>query len=244
MPAFRVGARLDVKGEKVVKGRAMDGLQVVGDPHELALCYQVQGADELLVVDVVASLYQRSFNYDLLRRMTAGIFIPVTVCGGIRSVEDAAMALRCGADRIAVNTAAVERPALISELAKAFGSQAVIVSIEAKDRGDWYEAYTDGGREPSRLRVEDWACKALDLGAREILLTSVDKDGTRTGLDRRWVQGVRFKVPVILSGGAVSTENLGKLPGLVDGISVGASLHAGETIADFKAPLPYVRRTA
>lgn len=248
VPLFRVGARLDIHGDHVIKGRCMEGWQRVGDPGELARRYYEHGADELLIVDVVASLFQREPQWDVLAEATCGVFVPVTYCGGIRSVDDARKALEHGADRIAVNTAALARPALLGDLAAALGSQAVIVSIEAKRKPDGsYEAYTDAGRQPSGKEACAWAKEAVSLGAGEAIVTSVDRDGTRLGLDVDLMGRMRraVSVPVLIGGGCRGGVDLQLAVGQVDGAFAGAVLHSGGAdVAGLKSGLSYVRRCA
>lgn len=200
----RIIPRLDVKGKNLIKGVRLEGLRVMGDPHDFALRYYHAGADELIYMDVVASLYNRNNLSDIISRAADQIFVPITVGGGVRSVNDAQLLLRSGADKVAVNTAAVSNPALISEIARHFGSQAMVLSIEAKQvgLGKW-EAYTDNGRERTGLDVVEWARRGAELGAGEILLTSVDREGTRKGFDIALIEGVSraVSVPVIASGG-------------------------------------------
>lgn len=211
MSNVRLIARLDVKGPNLIKGIHLEGLRVVGDPHDFALRYYEQGVDELIYMDVVASLYGRNSLVDIVSHTARHIFVPLTVGGGVRSVDDANRLLRAGADKVAVNTAAVARPALIGEISQRFGSQCVVLSIEAKrvSPGHW-EAYTDNGRERSHLDVVDWARRGAQLGAGEILLTSVDQEGTRKGFDIDLVAAVAaaVPVPVIASGGMGRPEHL------------------------------------
>lgn len=207
-------ARLDVKGDQAVKGRCMDGWRAIGEPNELARRHYEQGADELLIVDVVASLYDRAPRWDVLEAATDGVFIPVTYCGGIRSVDDMCQAMRRGADKVAINTAALARPVLITECAREFGSQAVVVSIEAKLRGDRYEAYSVAGREPSGLDAWKWMDHAIHAGAGEVLVTFIDHDGTETP-DTMLVTSTR--VPVLLSGGYKPTSIVPGADGVVFG---------------------------
>lgn len=210
MGDLRLIARLDIKGPNLIKGIHLEGLRVIGDPQEHARRYYEQGADELLYMDIVASLYGRNSLTEIIRRAAQDVFVPLTVGGGIRSVEDAADALRAGADKVAVNTAAVASPHLITDLATRFGSQAVVVSIEAKQSGQGWEAYTDNGREHTRRDVVEWAAEAASLGAGEILLTSVDREGTRKGFDTALIRAVTeaVSVPVIASGGMGTTAHL------------------------------------
>jgi cyclase len=208
----RLIPRLDIKGPRLIKGVQLEGLRPVGDPHEFARRYYDEGADELLFMDIVASLYQRNNLTEIIRRISNDIFIPITVGGGIRSVENAREILRAGADKVAVNTAAVQRPELITELARTFGSQCVVLGIEAKRVGGAarWEAYTNNGRDHTELEVVSWARRAVELGAGEILLTSVDHEGMRRGFDVELCQAVSAAVgvPVIASGGMGSIEHL------------------------------------
>src|SRR6185369_11232342 len=157
----RVIARLDVKGMNVVKGRRFDGLKVMGGLYDCAQRAQAQGADELLYVDIVASLYGRPLNGEAIEEVSRDLYIPLTVCGGIRNLDDVRIALRLGADKVGVNTAAIERPDLFNDIARRFGSQAVVCSIEAKQVGVWYEAFTEGGRTQSFWQVATWARETL-----------------------------------------------------------------------------------
>lgn len=177
---------------------------MVGDPREYAKRYYEQGADELIYMDIVASLYGRSNLVDIVRHTAHDVFIPMTVGGGIRSIEDVTNLLNAGADKVAINTAAVKRPELISEIAKRFGSQCITLSVEAKkqDNNCW-EVYTDCGREKSNINVLDWVRRGIDMGAGEVLLTSIDQEGTRKGFDLGLLEAVEkiSSVPIILSGG-------------------------------------------
>lgn len=230
MSNLRIIPRLDIKGKNLIKGVQLEGLRVMGDPHQFALKYYEAGADELVYMDIVASLYGRNNLSDIIKRAADQVFIPITVGGGIRSVDDARHILRSGADKVAINTAAIGRPDLITEVAHRFGSQAMVLSIEAKQiaPGKW-EAYTDNGRQRTGLDVLDWVRKGVDMGAGEILLTSVDREGTRKGFDieliRRVSQGV--SVPIIASGGMGNIEDFLKAAqeGLADGISMADTLH-------------------
>ena len=209
--AVRLIARLDVKGENLIKGVHLEGLRVIGDPQEYARRYYEQGADELIYMDIVASLYGRSNLVDIVRRAARDIFVPMTVGGGIRSIDDVTNLLRAGADKVAINTAAVHRPKLITEVAQKFGSQCMILSIEAKRQGDnRWEVYTDCGRERSGLDVVDWVKRGIELGAGEVLLTSIDQEGTRKGFDLDLLEAINkfAKVPVIISGGYGEAQHL------------------------------------
>jgi len=207
---LRIVARLDIKGKKLIKGVRLEGLRVVGDPQEFAIRYYEAGADELIYMDIVASLYGRNSLADIISRAADNVFVPITVGGGIRSVEDAKTMLRSGADKVAINTAAVGRPALITEIARRFGSQATVLSIEAKQVGPGkWEAYTDNGRERTGLDVVAWARRGVEMGAGEILLTAVDREGTRKGFDIDLIGSVSssVSVPVIASGGMGTIEH-------------------------------------
>lgn len=200
----RLIARLDVKGENLIKGVHLEGLRIIGNPQEYARRYYEQGADELIYLDIVASLYGRSKLVDIIRRTAHDVFVPLTVGGGVRSVEDVSELLRAGADKVAINTAAVKRPELISEVSRRFGSQCMVLSIEAKRQSSSrWEVYTESGREASGIDALDWAQRAVQLGVGEILLTSIDAEGTRKGFDTELVRTITsaVDVPVIASGG-------------------------------------------
>jgi cyclase len=204
MRNIRLIARLDVKGPNLIKGVHLEGLRVIGSPTEHAQRYYHQGADELIYMDCVASLYGRNNLHDIVEEAARDVFIPLTVGGGIRSVDDVNHLLRCGADKVAINTAAVVNPQLITEIARCFGSQCMVLSVEAKQLGyDRWEVYTDNGREKTDIDVLDWVKRGVALGAGEILLTSVDRDGTRRGFDINLIEAVTsvVSVPVIASGG-------------------------------------------
>lgn len=211
MRSIRLIARLDVKGPNLIKGVRLEGLRKMGDPQAFARDYYRQGIDEILYMDVVASLYGRNNLTDIVERTAENVFIPITVGGGVRSVDDARMLLRAGADKVAINTAATQRPDLLSEIADHFGSQCVVLSVEAKRIADGrWEAFTDNGREKTGLDVFEWIEKAERLGAGEILLTSIDNEGTALGFDLDLIGTVSraVKIPVIASGGMGSTDHL------------------------------------
>lgn len=211
MKNIRLIARLDIKGPNLIKGIHLEGLRVMGSPNEHALRYYLQGADELIYMDCVASLYGRNHLGDIVKAAAKDLFVPMTVGGGIRSVEDATEILRAGADKVAVNTAAVLNPKLITDIARRFGSQCMVLSIEAKQVGqDRWEVYTDNGRERTGLDVVEWVKRGVEMGAGEILLTSVDREGTRKGFDVALVKAVSSEVdvPVIASGGMGKPEDL------------------------------------
>jgi cyclase len=228
---LRLIARLDIKGSNVVKSVQMEGLRVVGKPEEMAKHYAESGADEILYMDTVASLYGRNQLEALLEKTCEEIFVPITVGGGIGSVQDARRLFNAGADKIAINTAALKRPALINEMAEHFGSQAVVVSIEAKRAGNGWEAYMDNGRQRSGRDAITWGEDAVKRGAGEILLTSVDRDGTRRGFDIDLYATVApsLPVPVTASGGCGSLEHLkAVLRAGADAVAVGSALHYGK----------------
>lgn len=237
MSNVRLIPRLDIKGPNLIKGIHLEGLRVIGDPQEFAVRYYQAGADELVYMDIVASLYGRNNLSDIIRRAADNVYIPITVGGGIRTVEDARHLLRSGADKVAINTAAIGRPELISEVAHRFGSQAMVLSIEAKQiaPGKW-EAYTDNGRERTGRDVIEWVQRGVELGAGEILLTSVDREGTRKGFDLDLVKAVSkaVSVPVIASGGMGSADDMVKAAreGGADGIAMADVLHYGRTTLD------------
>jgi cyclase len=210
MANVRIIPRLDIKGSNLIKGVHLEGLRVIGDPYKYALRYYESGADELIYMDTVASLYGRNNLTEILEKTVNDVFIPVTAGGGIRSVDDVSEVLRSGADKVAVNTAAIGRPQLIDEISRKFGSQCMVLSIEAKTNsfGGW-DALTDNGRENTGKNAIDWAIEGVERGAGEILLTSVDKEGTRSGFDQELVQQITesVSVPVIVSGGMGSLQH-------------------------------------
>ena len=234
-------ARLDIKGPNLIKGIHLEGLRVIGEPQAYARKYYAQGADELVCMDSVASLYGRNSLQDIARRTAQDIFIPLTVGGGLRSVEDVRQILRAGADKVAVNTAAVQRPQLISETATVFGSQYIVLPIEAKHHaaGIW-EVYTDNGRERSGLDVIVWAQRGAAVGAGELLVTSVDREGTRKGFDCELMRAVSAAVtiPVIASGGMGTVDHFVDVvqQGRADAVAMADILHNGRaTIAQVRA---------
>lgn len=230
MAGIRLIPRLDIKGPNLIKGIHLEGLRVVGDPQEYARRYYEQGADELIYMDIVASLYGRNSLRDIVSRTARDVFIPLTVGGGVRSVDDVKELLRAGADKVAINTAAVQRPHLITEVSRAFGSQCMVLSIEAKKiGGDKWEVFTDNGRERTGRDVVEWVAQATELGIGEILLTSVDQEGTRKGFDVELVRKVTAAttVPVIASGGMGSVDHLVDVceRGQADAVAIADALH-------------------
>jgi imidazole glycerol-phosphate synthase subunit HisF len=224
---------LDVKDGRVVKGVQFVALRDAGDPVAAALAYDAQGADELVFLDITASHEGRATMLDVVRRTAEGIYMPLTVGGGIRSLEDIRTLLRAGADKVSLNTAAVERPALVSEAARAFGSQCIVVAIDAKSRAaSGWEVFTHGGRRPTGRDAVAWAREIEDLGAGEILLTSMDRDGTGDGYDLALTRAVSdaVSVPVIASGGVGRLEHLrdGVVDGRADAVLVASLFHFGQ----------------
>jgi cyclase len=242
MHTKRVIPCLDVDGGRVVKGTGFVDLRDAGDPIELAQRYDAAGADELVFLDITATHHKRDTVVELARRTADDVFVPFTIGGGIRTVEDAQAVLDAGSDKVSVNSAAVARPALIDELAKQFGTQCVVLAIDAKRRGNAaWEVFVAGGRTPTGRDVVEWAREGVARGAGEILLTSMDRDGTSAGYDLELTRAVSaaVDVPVIASGGA------GELDHLVDALKAGADavlcasiFHYGRhTVAEVKAHL-------
>jgi imidazole glycerol-phosphate synthase subunit HisF len=236
---------LDVHGGRVVKGVRFVDLRDAGDPVEAALAYDAQGADELVFLDISASHEQRDIMLDVVRRTAEGIYMPLTVGGGVRSIEDIRTLLRAGADKVSLNTAALERPELIREAAQRFGSQCIVVAIDAKREPDVplrWGVYTHGGRRPAGRDAVQWALEVERLGAGEILLTSMDRDGTGDGYDLELTRAVSeaVSVPVIASGGAGTLEHMRQVvvDGKADAVLVASLLHFGRhTVGEAKAYL-------
>jgi cyclase len=223
---------LDIKGPNLVKGIHLEGLRVLGKPEKFARYYYENGADELLYMDVVASLYNRNSLYEIIERTAREIFIPLIVGGGLRSIEDIRAVLMAGADKVSLNTAAVKNPEIIREAARRFGSSTIVVSIEAiKQPDETYLAYTDNGREHTGLEVISWAKKVAEIGAGEILITSVDREGTGLGYDIELTKMVSdaVPIPVIACGGAGKTEDIKDviLEGDADAVCISSMLHYG-----------------
>jgi cyclase len=243
MAATRLIARLDVKAPNLVKGIHLEGLRVMGDPRAYVRRYSAEGIDEILYVDIVASLYGRNNILDVVRRAAEDVFIPLTVAGGLRSVEDVRDALRSGADKVAINTAAVAEPELIRRVAEAFGRQCLVIEVQTKRVGpSQWEAYTDNGRERSGLDALEWAQRAVELGAGELLVTSVDREGTRKGFEIEFLHRVTaaVSVPVIACGGAGSAADIQRaiVDGGADAVAVASILHYGtSSISAIKAHL-------
>ena len=246
MLAKRIIPCLDVKDGRVVKGVRFTDLRDAGDPVEAAVAYDAQGADELVFLDITASHENREIMLDVVRRTAEAIYMPLTVGGGIRSVEDVRRLLRAGADKVSLNTAPLARPALLREAAERFGSQCIVVAIDARREGGSgpvrWGVYTHGGRRPTGRDAVEWAQEAVALGAGEILLTSMDRDGTKDGYDLELTRAVAsaVEVPVIASGGAGSLEHLweGLVEGGADAVLAASIFHFGlHTVAEAKAYL-------
>jgi len=226
---IRLIARLDVKAPNLVKGIQFEGLRKLGDPNEFAIKYYLQGVDEIFYADIVASLYERNSLLDIIEKTTDNIFVPITVGGGLRSINDVAAVLRAGADKVSINTAAIKNPDIIREVSQKFGSQCMVLSIQAKRHINYWEAYYDNGREHSHLDVIEWAKRGEELGAGEIMLTSVDKEGTTKGFDVELVKEVTdvVSIPVIASGGMGELGDINKVvkDGGADAVAMAHVLH-------------------
>jgi cyclase len=230
--ARRIIPCLDVDGARVVKGVNFAGLRDAGDPAGLAARYNAEGADELVVLDIAASRDRRPTFLETIRRVAEQLAIPLTAGGGIRTLDDARAVVEAGADKVTVNTAAVERPELISELSQEFGTQAVVLAIDAKREGEHWDVRVRGGRDSARLDALEWARRGVAMGAGEILLTSMDKDGTQSGFDVALTAAIsgQVSVPVIASGGARRPEDFAEIftAGLADA-ALAASIFHDET---------------
>jgi cyclase len=242
MLARRVIACLDVRDGRVVKGTRFTQLRDVGDPAELAERYEADGADEIVFLDVDASVQGRATLLDAVRRTAERLAIPLTVGGGIGSEEDAARTLRSGADKVCVNTAAVARPGLVTECARRFGAQAVVVSIDARRSESGWTVFTHGGRRETMMDAIAWARRCVELGAGEILLTSIDRDGTRVGYDVALTSAVSgdVSVPVVASGGAGSAAHVTEVLSIsgADAALIAGVLHDGvETVRSIKSAM-------
>ena len=226
----RVIPRLDIKGPNLVKGIHLEGLRVLGKPEDFARYYYENGADELYYMDAVASLYGRNSLLDIVRKTASDIFIPLTVGGGLRSLDDIKTVLRAGADKITLNTAAIERPELVREAAQKFGSSTIVVSIEAiKKRDNSYEAFTHYGRESTSVDALEWARRVVELGAGELMVTSINQEGTGKGYDLELIRQISesVPVPVIASGGAGTLEHTATavITGKANAVSIASILH-------------------
>ena len=226
----RIISRLDIKGENLIKTVRFEGLRKVGKPADAATKYYNDGIDELILMDIVASLYQRNNLHNILSLAAKNIFVPITAGGGVKSLKDAQTLLRSGADKIAINTEAIKNPNVISNIAEHIGSQAVVLSIEAKKINDnMWNAYIDNGREETNRSVVEWALEGERLGAGEILLTSIDKEGTRSGFDVELVKNVStaVSIPVIACGGMKDYQSLVDVVniGFADAVAMSDCLH-------------------
>tara|TARA_A100001015_G_scaffold22548_1_gene25568 strand:- start:2963 stop:3712 length:750 start_codon:yes stop_codon:yes gene_type:complete len=231
---MRIISRLDIKGPNLIKGIQLEGLRVIGDPNLYAKKYFDDGADELLLIDCVASLYGRNNLVDIIKKASDEIFIPITVGGGIRSIEDAEKLFASGADKISINSKAIIEPEIINQLTKSFGSQAVVSSIQAKKmRENKWLAFYDNGREKTEKDVIEWIKEVQDRGAGEILITSIDNDGTKNGFDIDLCEKINSvcEIPIIYSGGMKSKTDLKNFDNFseCDAIAVASILHYNET---------------
>lgn len=215
MNTIRVIPRLDIKGPNLVKGIHLEGLRVLGKPEHFAKYYYSQGADELIFMDVVASLYERNSLHNIISNTAKEIFIPLTVGGGLRTIEDIRNVLRAGADKVSINTAAIKNPHIITEAALKFGSSTIVVAIEAikEHKSDQYLAYTDNGREYTGINIFEWAQQVEELGAGELVITSVDREGTGEGMDIAMINKISklVDIPVIAHGGVGKKEDVKEL---------------------------------
>jgi imidazole glycerol-phosphate synthase subunit HisF len=226
----RIIARLDIKNGLVIKGIQFDGQRRIGDPVSLALKYYLQGVDELLFLDSVATLYGNGALFEIISSACRSVFVPITMGGGIKSIDDVALAIKAGADKIAVNSALVKSPALVNEISSRYGSQCLIGSIEGKKAGpSSWQVYINNGRDPTGMNVVDWAIELEQRGVGELLVTSVDVDGTQRGMDNDLISIVRsaVNIPVIASGGVGRLEHIESLykKTYVDAIALASSLH-------------------
>jgi imidazole glycerol-phosphate synthase subunit HisF len=225
----RIIARLDVKAPNLVKGIQFEGLRKLGNPNDFARKYYEQGIDEIYYEDIVASLYERNSLLDIIEQATRDIFVPITVGGGLRTIEDVTAVLQAGADKVAINTAAIKDPTLISAVSKRFGSQCMVLSVQAKKNNSGWEAYYDNGREHSGLDAVEWAKKGEASGAGEILLTSVDMEGTMKGFDLELLEAVTSQVdiPVIASGGMGTLNDFSEAvcQAETDAVAIASVLH-------------------
>ena len=242
MLAKRIIPCLDVKSGRVVKGTQFVDLKDAGDPVENAKIYDEQGADEIAFLDITASYEERDILVDIVRRTAEEIFIPLTVGGGIKRLEDIRKLLKAGADKVSINTAAVKDPSLIERASKRFGSQCIVIAIDAKQRGESWEVYTHGGRTPTNMDAILWAKRMEEMGAGEILLTSMDRDGTKEGYDILLTRTISEQVgiPVIASGGVGNLEHLyeGLVLGKADAVLAASIFHYREyTIQQVKSYL-------
>jgi imidazole glycerol-phosphate synthase subunit HisF len=245
MRAVRVIPCLDVDAGRVVKGVRFAGLRDAGDPVELAARYDAEGADEVVFYDITASAEERATMFDVVSRTAEQVFIPLTVGGGVRALEDARRLLRLGADKVSVNSAAVARPELVREISGTFGAQCTVVGVDMRRKGgvaEGWEVYVNGGRRATGVDAVDWVVRCQDLGAGEVVLNSMDRDGTRQGYDLELTRTVveATDIPVVASGGVGSLQHLveGAVLGRADAVLAASIFHFGEaTVAEAKAEL-------
>lgn len=224
----RIIPRLDIKGPNLVKGIHLEGLRVLGSPDAFAQYYYENGADEIILQDVVASLFERNSLHDIISRTAKNIFIPITVGGGIRTIEDIHGVLCAGADKVSLNTAAIKNPSFIEKAAKTFGSSTIVVAIEAiKDVSGQYFAFIDNGREETGLEVIEWVKLVINSGAGELVITSVDRDGTALGFDIDLLQQVKevATIPIIAHGGASTFENAREAAKNSEALAIASAFH-------------------
>ncbi len=227
---MRIIARLDIKNQNLIKTINLEGLRVLGDPNKFAKKYYLDGADELIFMDLVASLYNRNNLHEIIKILSKFVFIPVTVGGGIRSVDDALNLFKSGADKIAINTGAIKSPELLNDLIKRFGSQAIVLSIEAKKKdSNYWEVYTESGRQETGINVLDWVKKCTQIGVGEFLLTSIDYEGTGKGFDLDLAKQVTAEtnIPIILSGGFGKINDIMNLSKIceIDAVAIADAIH-------------------
>ena len=239
MKLLRIISRLDLKFDKVVKGIHLEGWKKYGDANELCKKYYEQGVDEIIFLDSVASLYNRDKTVEILEKSARNLFIPIAAGGGIKNIWDAEELFRSGADKITINSAAIKEPKIINEISKNFGSQSLVISIQAKRQGNDWNIYFDAGREKTEIKVCDWINKCQDLGAGEFLLTSIDKDGTGEGFDLELIKTTTkiSSIPLIVSGGFGDLSHLDELIKFkkVTGLAIGRALHTNKfNINDIK----------
>jgi cyclase len=230
MSTVRIIPRLDIKGPNLVKGIHMEGLRVLGKPADFAQYYYEQGADELMFMDVVASLYERNSLHNIISDTVKNVFIPITVGGGLRSIDDIRKVLRAGADKVCINTAAIKNPQFIKEASAEFGSSTIVIAIEViQQPGGDYLAFTDNGREHTGVEVAEWAQKVEELGAGELIITSVDREGTGKGFDEELLNSVAslVSIPVVAHGGAGNAKHIVDIleGGKVDAVCIASALH-------------------
>jgi len=237
MISYRVIARLDIKGDNLIKPCQFEGLRVLGKPYDFARKYAKEGVDELFYLDTVASLYGRNQLSEIIEETSKSAFIPLCVSGGISCIQEVQRILNAGADQVSVNSAALSNPCIIREISNHYGSQAVVCSVDAKRVNGGWEAYSSGGRNPSGKDAIKWAEEAVRLGAGEIFITSIDRDGTRKGPDIDLLKAIQVDVPLVYSGG-IRLKDVVEVSRYSQGMAIGASLHYGNfTISQVKSVL-------